>query len=211
MKTAIVWGAAGGIGRAITEELAANDWLVIALSRHDNSFGHVDVHPLYVDVGSRYSVQQAIQAAAFEVDAADLFVYAAGDIASSPVEEMEPETWQRIVGANLTGAYLATHYSMPLLAPDAHIVLIGAISERLRLPGLSAYAAAKAGLEAFGDALRKEQRKRRVTVVRPSAVDTPLWDKVPLRVPKDAPPPQKIAKRIIEAYEQGHSGTLDLA
>lgn len=211
MKTAMVWGAAGGIGRAITEELAANDWLVIALSRHDNTFGNVDVHPLYVDVGSRYSVQQAIQAAAFEVDTVDLFVYAAGDIASSPVDEMDPEAWQRIMGANLTGAYLATHYSMSLLAPDAHIVLIGAISERLRLPGLSAYAAAKAGLEAFGDALRKEQRKRRVTVVRPSAVDTPLWDKVPLRVPKDAPPPQKVAKRIIEAHEQGHSGTLDLA
>ena len=58
--------------------------------------------------------------------------------------------------ANLSGAYLATHHSLPLLAEDAHLVFLGAVSERLRLPGLSAYAAAKAGLEAFGEALGKE-------------------------------------------------------
>jgi NADP-dependent 3-hydroxy acid dehydrogenase YdfG len=34
MKTALVWGAGGGIGQAVTAELAANDWQVIALGRH---------------------------------------------------------------------------------------------------------------------------------------------------------------------------------
>lgn len=210
MKTAMVWGSAGGIGRAVTEELITNGWQVVAVSRHDGHVGGLNAHSLNADFGSAFSIQQAIQAAAFEIDSVDLMVYAAGDITSSPVEEMEPDAWNRILNANLTGAYLATHYSLPLLAPDAHIVLIGAISERLHLPGLAAYAAAKAGLEAFADTLRKEQRKRRVTIVRPSAVDTPLWDKVPLRVPKDAPPPSKVAKRILEAYTQAHMGVLDL-
>ena len=79
-----------------------------------------------------------------------------------------------------------------------------------RLPGLSAYAAAKAGLEAFAESLSKEQRKKRITVVRPGAVATPLWEKVPLRMPVDVAPPGKIARKILEAYESGHKGQLDL-
>jgi NAD(P)-dependent dehydrogenase (short-subunit alcohol dehydrogenase family) len=112
--------------------------------------------------------------------------------------------------ANLNGAYLAIHYSLPLLAPQAHIFFLGAISERMRLPRLSAYAAAKAGLEAFAEALRKEQRKRRVTVVRPVAVDTPFWDKVPFNLPPHPLQPDDVAQRILAAYHERHKGPLDL-
>lgn len=66
----------------------------------------------------------------------------------------------RILDANLTGGYNTVHYSLPLLTPDAPLVFLGAVSGRMRLPGLSAYAAAKAGLEAFAEAQRKEERKR---------------------------------------------------
>jgi short-subunit dehydrogenase len=87
---------------------------------------------------------------------------------------------------------------------------LGAVSERLRLPKLSAYAAAKAGLEAFVEALRKEERRRQVMLVRPAAVATPLWDKVPMSLPTNAPSPEKVAKRILKAYHEGHTGQLDL-
>lgn len=80
----------------------------------------------------------------------------------------------------------------------------------MRLPGLAAYASAKAGLEAFAETLRKEQRKRRVTVVRPGAVATAFWDKVPLQLPKDAMTPEQVAQRMTQAYHDGHKGTLDL-
>jgi hypothetical protein len=49
-----------------------------------------------------------------------------------------------------------------------------------------------------------------VTVVRPGAVATPFWDKVPMRLPKDAATPEKVAGRILQAYVDGQSGTLDL-
>lgn len=210
MATAMVWGATGGIGRALVDELLSREWTVVAVSRDEDALAARVACSLRADVADPFSVQRAVQAAAHEVDEIALWVYAAGDIVAAPVEEMAPAVWGRILSANLTGAYQATHYSLPLLAPDAHLIFIGAISERLRLPGLSAYAAAKAGLEAFAEALRKEQRRRRVTVVRPAAVATPLWDKVPLRLPKDAPPPSKVAGRILAAYDEGHSGVLDL-
>lgn len=210
MKRAIIWGASGGIGRALVEELAAGDWQVVAVSRDPQKVDGLTPHNFAADVTDDYDVQNAVMCASYELDAVDLFVYAAGDITAAPVAEMDVAAWQRIMGANLTGAYLTTYRTLPLLAPDAHLVFLGAVSERLRLPGLSAYASAKAGLEAFADALRKEQRQRRITLVRPAAVDTPLWAKVPMRLPRDAAPPQKVAQQIIKAYEQGHKGTLDL-
>jgi len=81
----------------------------------------------------------------------------------------------------------------------------------MRLPGLAAYAAAKAGLEAFAEVLRKEERKRRITVVRPSAVDTAIWQKVPFKLPPEAMKPEAVAERILAAYDEGHRGVLDLS
>lgn len=210
MGTAMVWGANGGIGGALVTQLKNNGWTVAAVGRDEESLRDSAALSLQADVADAFSVQRAVQAAAFEMSEVNLWVYAVGDIAAAPVEDLDPATWTRILAANLTGAYLTARYSLPLLAMDAHLVFIGAISERLRLPGLSAYAASKAGLEAFAEALRKEQRRRRVTVVRPAAVATPLWDKVPLRLPKDAPPPAKVAARILAAHLEGHSGLLDL-
>jgi hypothetical protein len=58
--------------------------------------------------------------------------------------------------------------------------------------------------------LDKEERKRRVTIVRPAAVDTPLWHKVPFKLPPGALSPDEAAERILNAYRDGHRGLLDL-
>jgi 3-oxoacyl-[acyl-carrier protein] reductase len=210
MPVAMIWGANGGIGRALVKQLNADGWTVIGVARDESTLKADVTYALEADVSDTYAVEQAVYSAGLEVDAVDLWIYAAGDIASAKAGDMAPADWARILDANLTGAYLTAHASLPLLAPDAHLMFLGAVSERLRLPGLSAYAAAKAGLEAFAEAFAKEERKRRVTVVRPGAVATPLWEKVPMKLPNNAPPPEKVAGRILEAYHEGHKGTLDL-
>jgi NAD(P)-dependent dehydrogenase (short-subunit alcohol dehydrogenase family) len=126
------------------------------------------------------------------------------------MREMAPGAFRRILDANLTGAYNAVHHSLPLLAPDAPLVFIGAVAERMRLPGLSAYAAAKAGLEAFAEVLRKEERKRRVILVRPGAVNTTFWRKVPFKMPGNALSPEAVAEKVVEAVNAGHQGVLDI-
>ncbi len=210
MKTAIIWGAHGGIGRALCTQLKQEDWRVVAISRHAAEMESLADLSLQADVSSEYDVQRAIQAASYEIDEVHLWIYAAGDITAVPIQRMSLSEWQRIMQANLTGAFLTTRHSLPLLAGDAHLFYLGAVSERLRLPGLAAYAAAKAGLEAFAEALRKEERRRKITVVRPGAVATPLWDKVPMTLPKNAATPEKVATLILEAYQNGHSGHLDI-
>jgi len=69
--------------------------------------------------------------------------------------------------------------------------------------------AAKAGLEAFAEMVRKESH-RRVTVVRPLAVDTSLWKKTPFKLPPRPLSPANVAARIWQAYQDGTEGNLDL-
>jgi hypothetical protein len=47
-------------------------------------------------------------------------------------------------------------------------------------------------------------------LVRPAAVDTPLWDKVPFKLPAGAISPDEAAEKILSAYREGHRGVLDL-
>ena len=210
MPTSLIFGASGGIGRALVQKLTGDGWTVGAVSRHPHDLADLTEFRYTADIADAFAVQQAVYATAQELPPVDLWIYAAGDILSMPVAEMTADAWQRVLTANLSGAYLATHYSLPLLAERAHLMYIGAYSEKLRLPGLTAYAAAKAGLEAFTAALAKEQRKLRVTVVRPGAVDTPLWRKMPARLPKNAMTPDVLAEHIIAAYHAGTEGALDV-
>jgi NAD(P)-dependent dehydrogenase (short-subunit alcohol dehydrogenase family) len=180
------------------------------VARDPKSVAHLTSQVVRADVRDPNSVQHGVQRSKELVGDVDLWIYAVGDIASAKIDQMSPNEWERILAANLDGAYLAAHYSLPLLASDAHMLFLGAVSERLHLPGLAAYASAKAGLEAFADVLRKEQRRRRVTVVRPKAVTTELWEKVPFKVPHGAMTPADLAERVLQAYEEGHTGVLNL-
>ena len=210
MKTAIIWGSTGGIGKALLKELKSQDWVVAGVARDMAGIPPEVDYAYQAQFEDPTSIEQAVYLASMEIESIDLWIYAAGDIQMAKVDEQSPEDLARIMDANLIGPVNVLHFSLPLLADDAHLIFIGAVSERLSLPGLSSYAASKAGLEAFAIALAKEQRKRRVTVVRPGAVETSFWDKVPLKLPSGAASPEKVALKILEAHQSGQKGQLDL-
>ncbi len=210
MKTAMVWGSSGAIGSAIINQLNREGWITVGLSREDSISSKVAKLEFKVNFGDTQNLEETTYLISQEVDEVNFWVYAGGDIMYQKVADMTPGNWQSVVDANLNNVFTAVHYSLPLLAESAHIFIIGAVSERLRLPGLAAYAASKAGLEAFAETLAKEERKKRVTIVRPGAVTTPFWDKVPLNLPKDAATAEKVAGKIYEAFLSEHKGKLDL-
>ena len=209
MKTALIWGANGGIGSAIANTLIKEGWTVIGISRsgYDAPPGLIAIE---ADPARPHTLEQAILAASMEVEGVDLWVNAAGDITSEKLSDSTMDRWNEILSANLTGAVAATQASFPLLAEDAHLFYIGAVSERMRLPGLSAYAAAKAGLEAFAETLGKEERKKKITVLRPGAVNTSFWEKVPFKMPVSAMDPAKVAEQLLAAYAEGKKGLVDI-
>ncbi len=209
MKNAIVWGASGGIGKAITQKLVSENWTVVAVSRRADEMALLTPYTIAADVTQPSQVIAAAHSAIQIAPSFDLFIYAVGDIFYGKVNEMSIEDWNRILVVNLTGAFLTAQASLLFLASDAYMVFLGAVHERLRLPGLSAYAAAKAGLEAFVEAFRKETR-RKTLIVRPGAVNTALWSKVPFSMPKNALQPEALAEMIYAAILEGKEGLLDL-
>ncbi|MCX7607630.1 MAG: SDR family NAD(P)-dependent oxidoreductase [Anaerolineales bacterium] len=209
MSAILLWGAAGGMGQSLTRKLTARGDLVVAISRHPSEMKSLTPHVTVADFSQPSHVSAAMRVAAGIAPSFDLYLYTAGDIASLKIDEMSPADWNRILTANLTGAFLTAQASLPYLAPNAPLVFIGAVHERLRLPGLAAYVAAKAGLEAFAEVLRKETRHP-VLVIRPGAVDTPFWRKVPFSMPKNALTPDALAEAILTALAEGKTGILDL-
>ncbi len=210
MKTALIWGASGGIGRAVASRLDRDQWTVLGVSRHPEDLQNLTPHAFAADVSDPVQIERVITQVGRVATEVDLWLYAVGFITSTKVADMAPDLWGQVLSANLTGAFLATRASLPVLAPKAHLFYLGAQDPRLRLPGLTAYAASKAALEAFTVALAKEQRRRRISLVRPQAVDTGFWDLVPFKKPAHAMAPEALADRIVEAYRDGHQGALDL-
>lgn len=219
MKRAMVWGASGGIGQALVDLLVAKGWTVVAIGHHSdvdhdrsspNMGFRANVNRIDVDVADPYAVEVAVGKAAQFVESIDLWVYSVGDVVKANISELAPATWHRLINANLNGAFHATHYSFPLFAPNAHLFYIGAITECLHLPGFSAYVAAKSALESFVETLRKEELLRRVTLVRPSAVDTPFWAKIPICRPDNVLTPQLVAEKLLFLHENGERAALDI-
>lgn len=212
MTTALIWGAQGGIGRALVTALSTAGHTVIAVSRHTAPLAELTPHVIEADPTQPRDLPRAMLEISHIATSVEVWVYSVGDIASVRVADMPPATFDRILSANLLGAFYAYHHSLPLLTDQASVVFIGAVSERMRLPGLAAYAAAKAGLEAFVETLvKEEQRKRKVLLVRPGAVNTPFWHKVPFRMPANALAPAALAQTIVQAVQAGQTGVLNVA
>ncbi len=209
-ETVLVWGANGGIGRAILEQQRELGKTVIGIVRDASELDDID-GVIEADVNDWHAVQTAVQEIAVEYPAIDLFIYAIGDVALEKLDSISDADWQRIIDANLTGAFRATQASLPLMNESSHMVFVGAMVDKLILPKFAAYAASKAGLEAFAKTLaREEKRKLRVTVVRPGAVNTPFWEKIPLNLPKRHITSDAVAHAIEAAHSSGYSGILDV-
>lgn len=216
MGTALIIGADSTIGQSVTKAFIEDEWHVYAIGRHPERFANgVHFQHALSDVGDADAVNQACEMLRTYLDRnqnppIDVMVYTVGDIITRKVVEMDAATLRRILDANLTGACLTTAIFAPLFSAEASLFYIGALTEKLVLPGLSAYACAKAGLETFAQVLAKENPRWRVTVVRPAAVATRFWERVPFRMPANALDADSVALRILEAYYNEHRGNLDI-
>jgi NADP-dependent 3-hydroxy acid dehydrogenase YdfG len=205
----MVWGANGDIGSTLCGLLVDKGWQVAAFAR-SNSRLPEQAYFIEADVADHHSVDRAIYTAAQEFENFDAYVYTAGDIAAQEFAATSEQLWQQIGDANLMGVYRSLRASLPLLTEDASVIVIGAQSEKISIPGLSIYAAAKAGLSAFMTSVAKEDRRRKYLLLRPLAVSTRFWDKVPFAQPKSALAAREVAMAIIESIETKTTGTLDI-
>jgi NAD(P)-dependent dehydrogenase (short-subunit alcohol dehydrogenase family) len=172
-KTAVVTGASRGIGRAIATAFTEAGARVAGCARH--AAGDV----VACDVGRAEDVSRFADEVMRRFGGApDVLVNNAGTAARARLEATRPETWDEVLGSNLTGTFLVTRAFLPSMRArgGGRIVNIASISGRQGTAELSAYCAAKHGVVGLTRALAEEVRADGIAVnaVCPGSVDTEM-------------------------------------
>ncbi|EBA09601.1 SDR family oxidoreductase [Sagittula stellata] len=181
MPTAIVTGAARGIGRGIADRLVADGWQVAAL---DLSFeGDVAGRPVVCDVSDEASVAAAFADLSDMLSGGlDLLVNNAGVASpvSGPVEDLSLDGWNRWIGVNLTGTFLMVRAAVPFLRQArGSVVNLSSTRARMAEPDTEAYCASKGGVEGLTQALAVSLGPEvRVNAIAPGWIVTDGWDEL---------------------------------
>ncbi len=183
--TALITGAASGIGRATALALAAEGVRVALLDRDaaalaETADGCRDALVLVADVTDEQQVRTAVATGVAALGRLDAVVCCAG--VSGPVgtaiEETDLAAWNAVFAVNVTGAFLVLKHALPALraAAAASVVVLASDSAFVASPGMAPYCASKAALVQFGRALSVDLAGTgvRVNAVAPSIVDTPM-------------------------------------
>jgi NADP-dependent 3-hydroxy acid dehydrogenase YdfG len=191
-RTALVTGAASGMGEATARLLAASGARVVLLARRLERLTEI-TNTIIGDGGTALAVaadvtdEAQVDRAAAEVHRAyggriDLLVNAAGVMLPNPIEAGRADEWQRMIDTNLTGALRVVRAFVPDLVAAAaeggaaDLVNISSIGAHVLFPNYAVYGATKAALTLLGDSLRTElgPKNVRVTTVEPGLTRTEL-------------------------------------
>jgi NAD(P)-dependent dehydrogenase (short-subunit alcohol dehydrogenase family) len=179
----LITGAASGIGRAtaalFAEQGAATALLDVQAEALATAAAETGASwHRAVDLLDRAATAAAVVDAAESMGGLDGLVNCAGLAGSSPLDDLDEDTWDRIMGVNLHAPYVVCRAALPDLRrrPGATIVNIASGQALLpNAPGATAYAGSKAGVTAFTKALAAELAPFiRANVVCPGIVETPM-------------------------------------
>ena len=170
-RTAVITGAAGGLGSATVRRLADAGWRVYAADLDSPALHELaaeQVVPVPVDVTSGASVAALAERVRVDTDRVDALVTFAGIVGIGPMVEMTEADFRRVVDVNVVGSFLAVRELFPLLLPArGRIVLLSSETGwQTAMPFNGPYALSKHAVEAFGDALRRELALLGVSVVK---------------------------------------------
>jgi NAD(P)-dependent dehydrogenase (short-subunit alcohol dehydrogenase family) len=170
---ALVFGGTSGIGLATTQQLAAAGADVTAVSRSPNRSPLPDgVTSLACDVLDRDQVARLFD----DVGTFDILVNTAvaGDRAFGPFLEMDMDGFQGCFG-KVWGYANVVRYGAPQLTPRGSIVLVSGAPARKIRPGQVGIGAAGAAVESLVRSVAQEIAPRRINVVSPGTIDTPMF------------------------------------
>ncbi|MBV9794652.1 MAG: glucose 1-dehydrogenase [Actinobacteria bacterium] len=184
-RIAVVTGAGSGMGRAMVQELHANGASVVAVDvRGDAAEETVSLvkdadHALAVaaDVSRRDEVEGVAAAAIDRFGRIDLLCNNAGVLDDyTPAHETSDELWNRVIGINLTGAFMFARAVVPPMMAQGKGVIINtaSISSFVAGGGGAAYTASKHGILGLTKQLAFDYGKHgvRVNAICPGAIHT---------------------------------------
>lgn len=181
-RTAIVTGAASGIGRASSELFAAEGARVLAVDRPGSrlDFEHAAITALGCDLARDEAPDEVLAAAGRAFDGLDILFNNAGVGAGQPAAETSDETWDRVNDVNLRAVFRLTRAAIPLLVKSAagRIINTASVMAEGTDYGLAAYCASKAGVVGLTRTLALELGRQGVTAnaILPGAIHTGMTD-----------------------------------
>jgi len=190
-RSALVTGAAGGIGAAVARALAASGLAVAVTDRDEAGAARVaagiqgaggTAAAFVLDVTDTASITAAVQAAAERLPPLWALVNNAGWDRLEPFVENDPALWDRLLAVNLRGAFHVTRAVLDGMVArgGGRIVNVSSDAGRVGSMGETVYAACKAGLIGFSKSLAREVARHGITVnaICPGPTETPLLDDV---------------------------------
>jgi NAD(P)-dependent dehydrogenase (short-subunit alcohol dehydrogenase family) len=174
-KVAVITGASRGLGRQMSEALAAAGASLALVGRDSAALeavqagitGHGGRAEVFLaDVADEASVGSLRNEIHRRLGDPDILINNAGINVRKPLHEFTIEEWNRVLGTNLNGPFLCTRAFVPAMIEKQHgrILNMTSIMSHVSLPGRAAYSASKAGLLGMTRALALELAPYHITV-----------------------------------------------
>ena len=174
MKSILITGAYGGMGRETAMRFRDMGWRVFALDRVTDA-GEENLIPIEADLTNEESIQAAVKTVAQMTDRLDAIIHFAGVYMLDSLIEMPSESYDRIFDINVRGVFLVNKHFLPLLAKGSRVLITTSELAPLDpLPFTGIYAITKAALDKYAYSLRMELQLLdiSVSVLRAGAVET---------------------------------------
>ncbi|CAM3244207.1 SDR family NAD(P)-dependent oxidoreductase [Asticcacaulis taihuensis] len=188
-RTAIVTGAASGLGKAAAARIVAEGGQVVlwdlnaeALETAKAETGAVGVVAL--DVSDLVAVSAAAKASKEILGKIDILINSAGITgATVPVWEFPVESWLKVMDINLNGLFYCCREVIPFMLEGGYgrIVNVASVAGKEGNPNASAYSASKAGVIGLTKSLGKELAQKGVIVnaLTPATFESPILEQLP--------------------------------
>ncbi|HEY3602284.1 MAG TPA: SDR family oxidoreductase [Chthoniobacterales bacterium] len=213
-RVIVVTGASAGVGRATVRAFAKEGAQIGLIARGQDGLrgaqrdaeergGKAIMLP--TDVADAGAVEAAARRTEEELGPIDVWVNVAMTSVFSPVKEMEPEEYKRVMEVNYLGYVYGTLAALKRMLPRDHgrIIQVGSALAYRGIPLQSAYCASKHAIQGFMDSLRSElihdRSNVKVCMLQMPGMNTPQFGWVKSRLPNKAQPVPPIYQPEIAA------------
>lgn len=207
-KTALITGAASGMGAATAREFTAAGGKVIIVDINPETAEKVAAEigsqpPLIGDVSDSYFCQHAVDSALKEHGRLDVLVNCAGTIVRSDALGTSDEAWHRVMAVNVNGVFFMSKAAVVPMKKQGKgaIINFGSIWGGMGASGVVAYCASKGAVHQITKAMALDHVKDgiRINAVCPGEVNTPM-----LASERPTPPtPEDLQKLAEETVPMG--------
>ncbi len=187
MKTVMISGASGGIGRCAVRAFANSGFNVFMLynKREDKALSLCtelsaegkSVYACGCDITDESDVRRAVSLCEYKFGALDILINNAGISEFAVLENITEQMWDRMMDVNVKGAFLLTRTALPLLRENKGRIIN--VSSMWGIAGASCevhYSSSKAAIIGFTKALAKEEAPSGITVncIAPGFIETEM-------------------------------------